>query len=73
MANPPPPLPDLFSRTIGHQWKRSCQIDSEAEPLKLRSSNATACQHGSAELDILRVIQCPDLLWELYDSFGAPE
>jgi hypothetical protein len=24
-------------------------------------------------LDISRVIQCPDLLWKLYDSFGAPE
>jgi hypothetical protein len=24
-------------------------------------------------LGTVRVIQCPDLLWELYDSFGAPE
>jgi len=25
------------------------------------------------EQHILRVIQCPGMLWDLYDSFGAPE
>jgi hypothetical protein len=31
-------------------------------------------QHITNDLDeVSRVIQCPDPLWELYDSFGAPE
>ena len=58
--------------TNGHQ-RITRQGPSRARRREREATMSEVTEQQLEDMEALKVIQRPDLLWELYDSFGAPE